>query len=77
MPVKQFLDAAHRVLSLPPHIIMQKVVGRVTRRCRDRARRQQDFRRPTYLKETPIDSQRLLRYLDGLSEVLTYSVPAG
>jgi hypothetical protein len=69
MPVKQFLDAAHRVLSLPPQIIMQTVVGRVTRRCRDRARRQQDFRRPTYLKETPIDSQRLLRYLDGLSEV--------
>lgn len=69
MPVKQFLDAAHRVLSLPPHIIMQKVVGRVTRRCRDRARMQQDFRRSTYLKETPVDSQQLLRYLDGLSEV--------
>ncbi len=67
MPVRRLINQAHRVLSLPPHVIVQKVIGRVRRHCHDRARRQGDFRHPTYLKEEPFPSQQLLRYLDGLS----------
>ena len=67
MPVRRLINQAHRILSLPPHVIVQKVIGRVRRHCSDRARRQGDLRDPTYLKEEPFPSRRLLRYLDGLS----------
>jgi heparinase II/III-like protein len=67
MPVSRLIHHAHRVLSMPPHVVLQKVIGRVRRHCRDRAHRQGDFQRPTYLGEEPFHSQRLIRYLDGLS----------
>ena len=67
MPVRRLIHQAHRVLSLPPRVIVQKVIGRVRRHCHDRARRRGDFRHPTYLGEEPFPSQQLFRYLDGLS----------
>lgn len=69
MPVRRLIDKAYRVLSLPPHVIVQKVIGRVRRQYRDRARRQGDFRHATYLKEEPFPFQKLFGYLDGLSGV--------
>ena len=67
MPVSTLIHQAHRVLSMPPHLIVQKVIGRVRRHCRDRARRQGDFQRPTYLETDVFSFQQLIRYLDGLS----------
>ncbi len=65
--MRRLINQAHRVLSLPPHVIVQKVIGRVRRHCSERARRQGDLRHPTYLKEEAFPSRQLLRYLDGLS----------
>jgi hypothetical protein len=69
MLVRRLIDKARRAWSLPPHVIVQKVIGRVSRHFRDRARRKGDFRHATYLKDEPFPCQRLYRYLDSLSGV--------
>lgn len=67
MPVRQLIDKAHRVLSLPPHVIVRKLIGRVRGHCHDRARRHADFRHSTYTQEAPFPSKGLLCHLAGIS----------
>lgn len=79
MPVRQFLRDVRRVLSLPPQVVVQKVVGRAKRRWRDWVLVRQDFHRPTYSKDLPFSSCRPFLYLNGLpcdvSSSLSFVLP--
>jgi hypothetical protein len=66
MQLRQVLHDVRRVLSLPPHVVVQKVVGRAKRHWHDWVLVQQDVYRSTYLKDLPFSSSQPFRYLDGL-----------
>ncbi|HEY3375017.1 MAG TPA: alginate lyase family protein [Candidatus Aquicultor sp.] len=64
MSVKHYV---RRAISLPPHVVAQKLAGRIKQEVASYQRRKRDIKRPTYAINTDIPNGSLLRIISPIS----------